>query len=92
MTAALLQADPNKIKSYYVDLAPGSSIDLGNANGYPRISARAPGNSVTVAQVGPALPTAQPYLLKWSIYGKVCLTTSHTNNLQCCAHAVDCRS
>ena len=45
------QADPNKIKNYYVDLAPGRSIDVGSQNGYPRISAQAPGRIVTVAQV-----------------------------------------
>ena len=47
----MLQADPNKIKNYYVDLAPGRSIDVGSQNGYPRISAQAPGRTVTVAQV-----------------------------------------
>ena len=46
-----MQANPNKITSYYVDLAPGSSLDLGNQNGYPRIAATAPGRSVVVAQV-----------------------------------------
>ena len=46
-----MQANPNKISNYYVDLAPGSSIDLGNQNGYPRIAATAPGRSVVVAQV-----------------------------------------
>ncbi|CAL5218364.1 g31 [Coccomyxa viridis] len=44
------QANPNKITNYYVDLAPGSSLDLGNQNGYPRIAATAPGRSVVVAQ------------------------------------------
>jgi len=49
----VMQANPNKISNYLVDLAPGSSIDLGNQNGYPRIAATAPGQSVVVAQVGP---------------------------------------
>ncbi len=48
----VMQANPNKISNYLVDLAPGSSIDLGNQNGYPRIAATAPGQSVVVAQVG----------------------------------------
>ena len=49
----VMQANPNKISNYLVDLAPGSSIDLGNQNGYPRIAATAPGRSVVVAQVRP---------------------------------------
>ena len=48
---SMTQANPNKITNYYVDLAPGSSLDLGNQNGYPRIAATAPGRSVVVAQV-----------------------------------------
>ena len=47
----MLQADPSKIKAYQVDLAPGSSINLSNQNGYPYLSAQAPGRSVTVANV-----------------------------------------
>jgi hypothetical protein len=47
----MLQANPNKIKTYQVDLAPGSSINLSNQNGYPYLSAQAPGRSVTVANV-----------------------------------------
>jgi hypothetical protein len=38
-------------KQYVVDLAPGSSVALGNQNGYPRIAAQAPGTGVVVAQV-----------------------------------------
>ena len=60
----MLQANPNKITNYYVDLAPGSSLDLGNQNGYPRIAATAPGRSVVVAQVRSAdhLPGPDPVL------------------------------
>ena len=58
-----MQANPNKISNYYVDLAPGSSIDLGNQNGYPRIAATAPGRSVVVAQVRAAQSLTIQHLL-----------------------------
>ena len=38
-------------KNVLVDLAPGASVGFGNQNGYPKISAQAPGTGFSVAQV-----------------------------------------
>lgn len=38
-------------KNILVDLAPGASVGFGNQNGYPKISAQAPGTGFSVAQV-----------------------------------------
>lgn len=38
-------------KNVLLDLAPGASVGFGNQNGYPKISAQAPGTGFSVAQV-----------------------------------------
>ncbi len=38
-------------KNVLVDLAPGATVGFGNQNGYPKISAQAPGSGFSVAQV-----------------------------------------
>lgn len=47
-SSATGQASP---KNILVDLAPGASVGFGNQNGYPKISAQAPGSGFSVAQV-----------------------------------------
>ncbi|CAL8470439.1 g9981 [Coccomyxa elongata] len=46
-TSATGQSNP---KNILVDLAPGASVGFGNQNGYPKISAQAPGSGFSVAQ------------------------------------------